>query len=424
MSIKDITLNLNIIPDKETIKYLKKQTKEFIELLKRETIRQKINADVFLGGSFAKNTLVKKEKQDIDIFVRFDWEYEELSSKLEKIVKDALKGKKFRITKIHGSRDYFRVEKNNIIFEVIPVLKIRHPREARNVTDLSYFHVNYVKNKINDKLSKEIALAKTFCRAQGAYGAESYIQGFSGYGLECLILYYKSFEKMLRELAKVEGDRLIIDLKRYYKNKDEVLFQINESKLKSPVILVDPTWKERNVLASLSWRAFRKFQEAIRKFLKNPRKEFFEEKKIDINKLINKAKKSKSEFLHLMIQTDKQAGDIAGTKLKKFAKFLIEEISRYFEVLQEEFEYNEKQTANVYLILKSKGEIIKIGPPLKMTKNALAFKKANKNVFVKNELYHARINVDFNASGFLKDWMKKNARKIGEMDIIEMKIKN
>ena len=40
---------------------------------------------------------------------------------------------------------------------------------------------------------------------------------------------------------------------------------------------------------------------------------------IDPEKLKKSAKKRKAEFLHLQIQTEKQPGDIAGTKLKKFS---------------------------------------------------------------------------------------------------------
>ena len=36
-----------------------------------------IDAEIFVGGSFAKKTLIKKEKYDVDIFVRFDKKYTE-----------------------------------------------------------------------------------------------------------------------------------------------------------------------------------------------------------------------------------------------------------------------------------------------------------------------------------------------------------
>ena len=330
MKIKEVLDNLDYIPDKKEIAVIKNEAKQICEDIDKEIKKQKIKAELFIGGSLAKNTLVKRDKYDIDIFVRFDWQYEDLSEKLEKILLPATKRNKANIEKIHGSRDYFRLEKNNLIFEIIPVLKITKPKEARNVTDLSYFHVRYLKRKINSSIAREIILAKAFCRAQRVYGAESYIQGFSGYGLECLIIYYGSFEKMLKALVKVK-EREIIDPEKKYKKKEDILLEINESRLQSPVVLIDPTWKERNVLAALSRESFHKFQNAAIRFLKNPGISFFEEKKIDEKKMKEEAKKRKADFSCVFLKTDKQAGDIAGTKLKKFANFLTGEIeSSYF----------------------------------------------------------------------------------------------
>ena len=135
----------------------------------------------------------------------------------------------------------------------------------------------------------------------------------------------------------------MIDAEKQYKNKKDVFFEINESKLNSPIILVDPTWKERNALAGLSSETFEKFRAAATAFLKKPSEEFFRKKEIDEKELKKEAKKLKAEFLHIKLETDRQEGDIAGTKLKKSADFLAEEMSKYFIILKKEFEYDDKQ---------------------------------------------------------------------------------
>lgn len=420
--IQMVLSSLDFSPSKDELGYLKKETQEMLSILREAIKKEKINADVFLGGSFAKNTLAGKEKHDVDIYARFEQTYEDLSSYLERIIKRVSKKSKRVIERIHGSRDYFRIKwSNKIYFEIIPVIKIKNPKEARNITDLSYFHVNYIKRKLKNKgLAKGVLFAKSFCKAQGVYGAESYINGFSGYGLECLIVKYKSFEKMLNQLVKVK-ERLIIDSEKKYKKNEDPLFYINESKLKSPIILIDPTWKERNVLASLSYPSFRKFQDAANAFLKKPDKSFFEAKEIDTAKLKKEARKERAEFVHVKIWTNKQEGDIAGTKLKKFANFLEREISFYFKVLKKEFVYDEKKCADLYLIAKSKKEIIKIGPPVIMKKNAGHFKEKNKNVFEKNGYLHSRMKVNFSAKEFIIRFAEKEARKLREMNIKELK---
>ena len=52
-----------------------------------------------------------------------------------------------------------------------------------------------------------------FCKVAGVYGAESYIQGFSGYVLELLVINYKGFKGVIRNVAKWK-DRTIIGNKK------------------------------------------------------------------------------------------------------------------------------------------------------------------------------------------------------------------
>ena len=420
MKYKTIIDELNLMPGKGDISIIKKENSAIIESLKDELKKQKIDANIFLGGSFAKGTIVKKSEYDIDIFVRFDEKYDDFTLELEKVVKQISKKLALKYIRLHGSRDYFKILKKNIIFEIIPVTRIKKPKEARNVTDLSYFHVNYVKKNTNNKIANEIVIAKTFCRAHGVYGAESYIQGFSGYALECLIIYYKSFEKMLRELVKVK-EKIVIDPDKKYKNKDDVLINLNESKIHSPVILVDPTWKERNVLAALSSESFQKFQKAAKEFLKRPNIGFFEENKISSEEIKREAKKANAEFLAIDLETNKQAGDIAGTKLKKFTNFILFEIERCFDIIKKEFVYDDCQNASLYLILNPKKEIIKIGPPINMKKECAAFRKNNKNTFVKEGHLCVRIKIINSAKRFLSGWVKKYQKKVDEMGITRVK---
>lgn len=277
MNKKEKISGLLFMPSREEMKELRNKTKRFIRNFSNILARKQISARVFLGGSLAKGTLVKKEVHDVDIFVLFKNEEDSLSEKLEKAV--ALVGEEYKIEKIHGSRDYFQVSKldyPSVVFELIPVLSIRHPKEAKNVTDLSYFHVKYLRKSMPGELMPEVVLAKAFCKAQGVYGAESYISGFSGYALECLILYYGSFNGFVKAFAKMKTDKpVIIDPARYYPKKELLFIEMNESKRNGPVILVDPTWKERNVLAALSKESFEKIQKACVEYLQKPSLGFF-----------------------------------------------------------------------------------------------------------------------------------------------------
>lgn len=413
-------------PSKKDILELKKLSNNFIEKLKGELKEYEHGGEVFIGGSFAKGTLMKKDSYDIDVFVRFSWKYDDISDLLEKPLRNIVKRERLEMERLHGSRDYFRIYSKNhkAYFEVIPVTKIRRPSEERNVTDLSYFHVAYGKRKLKG-LEDEVIIAKAFFHTQGVYGAETYVRGFSGHALELLIMHYKSFEKMLKELCKVKkGERIIIDMEKHYKGRN-ALIELNEAKLQSPIILIEPTYKERNALASLSRETFERLQDSARGFLKKPSKAYFEERKLDAEKLRKIAKNKKAEFMHIRISTDRQPGDIAGTKLKKFHYFIEKEIRKYFELLEHHFVYSGKQDADVYLIVKSKGEIVQIGPPMhtkQLRKHIKAFKERHPGrTFVRNNILHARIKVDFTGKEFIGK-MDRDKDLLSEMGITEMKI--
>jgi tRNA nucleotidyltransferase (CCA-adding enzyme) len=228
---------------------------------------------------------------------------------------------------------------------------------------------------------------------------------------------------MLKEIAKIK-ERTIIDPEKLFKKKTDVIFEMNESKLNSPIILVDPTWKERNALAALNWESFRKFQEAATKFLKKPSTSFFEIKEVDKKEIMEEARARKAEFADIWIETDRQPGDIAGTKLKKFGDFAMREMSKYFEIARKEFDYSGGKAADIYIIAKPKKELIKSGPPAKMDMHAKAFRKENKNVFEKSGILHARVRIDFSAKEFLIKFKKDYAKTIREMGITKLEIKN
>jgi len=402
--------------DKPALSKIKKISQEFCEELEKNLKKKKIAADVFIGGSLAKSTLVKKEKQDIDIFVRFDDKYKQKN--ISKILKGALPK---NAKKIHGSRDYYQIIIDGIIFEVVPVIKIKKPQNALNITDLSYFHVNYLKKNLrkNKKLNEEILLAKTFAHAQNCYGAESYINGFSGYALELLIVHYKCFLNFVKNIAKIKPEeKIMIDGNKFYKNKNQILIELNESKIKSPIILIDPTHKERNALAGLSEVTFKKFKKACIQFLKKPGSEFFKNKDVGQelkNKYGNKLK-------IISIKTTKQKGDISGTKSKKFFEFFKNTLQREFKLKQSFFEYDEnKNIAYFYFLLDKLGEKIIKGPPIDKKENLKSFKQKHKKTFIKNKIIYNKEKHNLEFLEFLKIFEKKYHQTTKQMDIKEIK---
>tara|TARA_Y100000310_G_scaffold270603_1_gene284568 strand:+ start:5137 stop:6423 length:1287 start_codon:yes stop_codon:yes gene_type:complete len=410
---KILLKQLDIVkPDKETFDNISQTAKDFIKELTGKLKKKKISAEVFVGGSLAKSTLVKKDKYDVDIFVRFNEKYGD--GEISKLLGSVL-GKSAK--KIHGSRDYYQKIINGIIIEIIPVIKIKKPNGAKNVMDLSYFHVKYVLGKIkkNKKLADQIILAKSFCHAQNCYGAESYIKGFSGYALELLIIHYNGFKNLITSISSNnKNGKRIIDMGKLYKNKSVVLKELNKSKLNSPIILIDPTFKERNALAGLSDETFNKFKKVGKAFLKNPSSEFFKEKDIGAELI----KKYKGKLKIISVKTSKQPGDIAGTKSRKFLDFLVHKLNKEFEVNLVEFDYNEKKNlANFYFVLGKKSDEVIRGPFIDDKKNLKRFKQSHKKTIVKGKSVYAKIKHDLSFKEWFKLFGKKERKIIQEMSI-------
>jgi tRNA nucleotidyltransferase (CCA-adding enzyme) len=410
-------------PEEDSLKFLSKISKELISNIRNELKKSKIEADVFLGGSFAKNTLIKSDKYDVDVFVRFNSRYKDISDILENIL-NKIKKEGIEIERVHGSRDYFVVRINGMqgYFEVIPVIKIKKPSEEMNVTDLTYFHGPYVRSKIKG-LEDQVRITKRFMKANEVYGAETYVKGFSGYTVELLIIKYRSFVKMLKELIKVNLDkRLVIDIEKHYKNTNEVFIQLNEAKTHSPVVLIDPTYKERNALAALSHETFIKFQKSAKAFLKNPSVKFFEVVEKDVEKSRSNAKSKKLDFVYLDLTTDKQPGDIAGTKLKKFFDLILREIEEAFILKDSYFHYSGGNEGLGYIIAKRKKEVVRIGPPILM-KNAVSnFKNKHAVTFIKGKNIHAKLEIKFDLKEFLDSWSSGSKDLMSQMHVTNLKI--
>ncbi len=323
---------------------------EFMELL-QSNLKE---ADVFLGGSFGKDTWLPGDS-DVDLFVRFDKKYK--GKRISDLLEDALRKIGIKYIKLHGSRDYFKVNYKGYEFEIVPILKIDNPKEYEVITDVSPFHVLYVKKKLEEKpeLKGEIRLLKAFMKTIGTYGAESYVQGFSGYACELLIIYYGSFLNLLKEALNWRP-KVIIDIEKYYKNKEEVFKKLNKHKLKSPIIIIDPVDPERNASASVSYEKFAKFILNAYIFLKK-----LEEEKIEY--WFTRKKKTKEDFLKkkeklnvpMALFTVKGKGnnkDVVNTKILKFKEFLEKQLEIYgFKILDSEIIFQEDLEKEGYIAI-------------------------------------------------------------------------
>lgn len=380
--------------------------------------------ELFIGGSYAKGTLVKRDKgYDVDVFVMFPYKMASQSHRLADYLSAILKKHKIKATRLHGSRDYFQVKQGKITIELVPILKIKKASEAVNITDISPLHVSYISSKIKKKkkLADEIRLAKAFCYASGCYGAESYIRGFSGYVLEVLICYYGSFMKFLKQVSRWNGkDKIVVDPKKYYSSRAQALHSLNEAKIHSPIVLIDPVQRDRNAAAALSFRTLEKFKGVVKEYLKKPKEENFFKQEIDVKKLEQEAKRKKAKFIAIKVESLKKKEDIAGAKTKKFYEYLKFIMKKNgFVIVKSIYGFSEKNMNAVYYFTYQEPgkELVIAGPPLNIPEKFIKkFKNRWKKTFVRKGKLYAKAKRKFFD-------IKKLVREIPKAQLKEMFIK-
>ena len=384
------------------IKPSKQYEKEILE--KANNIINKINkrvkdAKAILGGSGAKGTWLKTF--DADIFVKFNYtKFKDKSDKLSDILEKFLK-KNFKVTRLHGSRDYFQIRQGKFTFEVVPILQIKKAEQAKNITDVSPLHSNFVLKHKN--LVDDMKLTKQFFKAAKVYGAESHIRGFSGYVCELLTIYYGSFLKLIKAIPKWK-EKTVIDIKNYYKNKN-VFLEINRSKLTSPLIVIDPTQKDRNAAAALDYEKLSILRNRAREFLKKPSKDLFKIKILTEQEIRKKFQKKNLVMLKAKPLNKKE--DVAGAKMLKAFHYIEKQLNFYdFKVIESDMLWHLKNTSLLYYVLKNNklSKTMELpGPPLKVKYHVALFKKKHKKTFIKNKRIFA---VEKRKFTYSKDFVK------------------
>jgi len=362
---------------------------KFIEKLNKRLIA----AEAVVGGSFAKDTWLKGD-HDIDVFAIFSKKYD--SKKIPGMLGKLLKKLFFFVKKVNGSRDYFQVRFNGYLFEVIPVIKIDSPDEAENIMDISPLHVAWVKENIYN-LNEEIRKLKLFMKSANCYGAESYIKGFSGYVSEILVIYYGSFENVLKS-AVLWREFEIIDTEK----RKILIKNMDKSKI-SPLIVIDPVQKERNAAAALSKEKFDLFIKRSREYLKNPSIEFFTKKFL-----------VPDDAIVLIAKPLKGRTDVIGAKLLKAFEFIRDRLDGDFGVSESAWNWDKKAVFWYKTRTKELAEYKKhYGPPIDDEANLEKFREK----WAGNKIFHenGRVYVNVRRKETKLEHYVKNLIRDGEL---------
>ncbi|MBS3150719.1 CCA tRNA nucleotidyltransferase [Candidatus Woesearchaeota archaeon] len=396
----------------EQIKPSRQEIKRTSELI--DSVLEKIkvpDAKLELGGSYAKDTFLSGN-YDIDVFVRFPYlKYKDAD--ISQILINSIKQRK---KVVHGSRDYVQIEKGKYIFEFIPVLDIKKASSAKNITDVSPLHKDWVKRHVKNK--DDVRLLKKFCRAGNIYGAESYIKGFSGYVLEILTYRYGNFFNLVKNASQWKIP-VFIDPINHYSSHKSALSSLNGSK-KTSFILIDPTDKTRNAAAAISGEKLDEFIALCKNYLHNPSDEFFIERGISIRDL--KVKSGFNKLLILKVKPRSGKKDVVGNKILKVYDYLKKQmIKEGFKLIDSGWEFGKKSL--IYYVVEDsplEEHRIHYGPPSNRKNHFEEFRrkwKDHKIYWKDNKCYVMIKRGSITPKRFLKraihsSYVKSNVKKI------------
>jgi len=338
-------------------------------------------------GSIAKDTWIAGNR-DIDVFVFFKPEVP-----LKKMEEEALSLGKKVIVELGGKHDiayaqhpYVRGFLEGAKVDIVPCYRLEKLK-IKSAVDRTPFHVKYVKKKLKSK--KGVLLLKQFMKANGIYGAELKVEGFSGYLCELLVVRYKTFEGVLRNARKWAYGQ-VIDIEKQYKDE-----KIARDKFNHHLVVVDPVDANRNVAASLNLKNFEKFIGLCVQFLgagKNEQERFFEPRKIEAAPF-DAISGRLSNFIVIELEKPDIVEDILYPQMRKTLSNIEMQLSiENFKVVKRDAFANGK----CYLVLGLKEVSLPkmkkhFGPPVKMAVHAEKFLKKYPNAKVEDGNYVAEI---------------------------------
>jgi len=340
-----------IKPSAEEKRKLNSVARKCMALTRREA--RKFGARAIIAGSITRDTWLPG-KTEFDVFVLFPPRM--TIKQLEK--KGLTVGKKI-IEKLGGSykveyaqHPYTSGKVDNVRIDIVPCFDVKTTENLKSAVDRTPFHVKYLEKNLPLRLSSEVRLLKQFLTANKIYGADAKTDGFSGYVCELLVIKYRKFLNVLRQVERWNPGE-VIDLENFYTKKDHQ--KLNKMFAKQCLVLIDPTDKTRNTAAAVSSENFFKLKKLAAEFLSSPKEEMFFAAPLEFmteNELINNLLKRKTELILVKFVPPDVVSDVLWPQLRRFAERLqdiLEEVKYEFNVLRRDCYTDEKDLAVVLL---------------------------------------------------------------------------
>ena len=249
----------------------------------------------------------------------------------KKIGFDSLK--KFKPYVRYSEHPFVEADIDGVGVNVVPCYDIKKG-EWKSAADRSTFHTEFMSQKLTGSMKDDIRILKCFLKINGMYGAEIAKQGFSGYVCEVLVYYLGSFENVLKKISKLKNNEMIGESPR---------------KFDSPLVIIDPIDRNRNLGAAISIQNVTNFILIARNFLKKSSLSYFKEK--SKNKIPAELAKN---TLVVNFKYKKRSDDIIYGQIKRAASSLESQMNKEgFNVLRSDAVAYDETNASLLFLLES-----------------------------------------------------------------------
>jgi len=274
--------------------------------------KKEIKAELELSGSFSRDTWLTKDR-DIDIFIILPYDSKYRPEEIISLIKKQID---LPWEKRHANHPYLYSVKDGVEIEIIPCYQYEPKRKIKSAVDRSPKHKEFVVNNLPTGANEEVRLLKQFMKGIDVYGAEIKIQGFSGYLVELLIIYYQG-----QFLEVIQNAKALLKTSIAFSEIDDEI--ISKQFHNDAVIVIDPVDYNRNVASAVSFESITKFVAAAELFLTNPKMEFFFPKELTITKkILSEIKASSIYYTAIIHKLPNVVADILWGQIRKLESSL------------------------------------------------------------------------------------------------------
>ena len=382
MDYEDILMDIK--PTAEEKKHIDDVSSDIMNFLQKTCDSEGIDAKVTLVGSVAKNTALKG-KSDIDIFIAFPLDTDKKYLKETGLDLAHKCCDEFESQAQHhfASHPYVTTDIEGCEVDIVPCYAINDGSELKSAVDRTILHTRYVKAHLDKSQEDEVLLLKRFMAITGTYGSEFKVGGFAGYLCELLIIYYDNFENTLKNAINWKYGHAI-DLENYG----------TAHNFKDPLIVIDPTDKNRNVGAALRLNKMAEFIQSARNYIfSDNKKDYFYPLNKNLNKtdILDELHQRNSDLIALRFDIPDIPLDTLHPQLKKTCEALENKLNHEeFNVFKADYWSDEIKNCIILLeMASSKLNNVKVnkGPKVFITRACENFvaKYGRENCYIEDD---------------------------------------